>query len=163
MHSSTRTAAEVVARDRSLVFDVADLRRRAGSRMEVRTTAPASNVRLGAIGVADEAPIEVAVDVESLSDGLVASGTVRAHWRGECRRCLEPADGDIVVDVQELFRSAAPADDEAFPIIDDQIDLRPVVTEVLVCALPLAPLCRDDCQGLCPECGANRNVIDCGH
>jgi uncharacterized protein len=69
----------------------------------------------------------------------------------------------MVVELEELFRPSASPDDEAFPIIDDQVDLRPVVTEVLVCALPLAPLCRDDCQGLCAECGANRNLVDCGH
>jgi uncharacterized protein len=153
----------MTARDRSLVVDVADLRRRPGSRFDVRTTVAATDVRMGDVGVADGEPIDVAVDIESLSDGLVATGTVRAHWRGECRRCLEPAEGDVVADVQELFRPSAAPEDEAFPIVDDQVDLRPVVTEVLVCALPLAPLCGDDCQGLCPECGTNRNVLDCGH
>jgi uncharacterized protein len=153
----------VAGRDRSLVVDVAELRRRPGSRLEVHTSAPAVDVRMGGVGVADGSPIEVSVDIESLSDGLVATGTVVARWRGECRRCLEPAEGDLVVDVQELFRPSAPPDDEAFPIHDDQIDLRPVVTEVLVCALPLAPLCRDACRGLCPECGVNRNLVDCRH
>ena len=151
------------ARDRSLVIEVADLRRRPGSRLDVRTTVAANDVRMGGVGVVDGEPIDVAVGIESLSDGLVATGTVRAHWRGECRRCLEPAEGDMVVDVEELFRPSASPEDEAFPIVDDQVDLRPVVTEVLVCALPLAPLCRDDCRGLCPACGMNRNLLDCGH
>ena len=90
------------ARDRSLVIEVADLRRRPGSRLDVRTTVASSDVRMGAVGVADGEPIDVAVGIESLSDGLVATGIVRAHWRGECRRCLEPAEGDMVVDVEEL-------------------------------------------------------------
>jgi uncharacterized protein len=151
----------VAGRDRSLVLDVAELRRRPGSRLNVHTTVSAAGVRMGDVGVADGSPIEVSVDVESLSDGLVATGTVRARWRGECRRCLEPAEGDLAVELQELFRASAQPDDEAFPIRDDQIDLRPVVTEVLVCALPLAPLCRDDCRGLCAQCGADRNAKPC--
>jgi uncharacterized protein len=150
-------------RDRSLVVEVADLRRHWGSRLDVRTTVPAADVRMGDVGVPDGELIDIAIDLESLSSGLVATGTVRAHWRGACRRCLEPAEGDMVVEVNELFRPSAAPEDEAFPIVDDQVDLRPVVTEVLVCDLPLAPICTDDCQGLCPECGANRNVADCGH
>jgi uncharacterized protein len=150
-------------RDRSLVVDVADLRRHPGTRFDVRTTVPALNVRMGDVGVTDGEPVTVEIDIESLSDGLVATGTVRAHWRGSCRRCLEAADGDMLVELRELFRPSAAPEDEAFPIVDDQVDLRPVVTEVLVCDLPLAPLCGDDCRGLCPECGANRNLVDCGH
>jgi uncharacterized protein len=150
-------------RDRSLVVDVADLVRSPGSRLDVRTTVPAAGVRSGDVAVADGEPITIAIDLESLSNGLVATGLVSARWRGGCRRCLEAAEGDVVVTVRELFRARAEPDDEAFPIVDDQIDLAPVVTEVLVCDLPLAPLCSDDCQGLCPQCGANRNHADCGH
>lgn len=151
------------ARDRSLVVDVAELRRRPGNRLEVRATVPATGIHLGDVAVPDGSPIDVALDLESLTDGLVATGTVHARWEGACRRCLDPAGGEVSVAVRELFRPAAGPDEEAFPIVDDQVDLRPMVNEVLTCDLPMAPVCRDDCAGLCPVCGARRDAGDCGH
>ena len=53
------------------------------------------------------------------------------------------------------------ADEDFYPITDDTIDLGPLVRDAIVLELPMAPLCRDDCAGLCPQCGANRNEGDC--
>ena len=47
-------------------------------------------------------------------------------------------------------------------LCDDTLDLAPLVRDALVLELPMAPLCRDDCAGLCPQCGANRNEGQCG-
>ena len=90
-------------------------------------------------------------------------------------RCLDPVSRHLEVDVQELWthqgRDAgrpAPAGEEAeetdeLPRLEgDLLDLEPVLRDAVVLALPLQPLCRDDCPGLCPECGA-RLADDPGH
>ena len=79
--------------------------------------------------------------------------------RGEplCSRCLQPVEGTIDVHVDELFETA-PLAGETYQLDDDALDLLPLVRDVLLLELPTAPLCRDDCAGICPECGADRNV-----
>src|SRR6185436_90813 len=78
------------------------------------------------------------------------SGRVRAPWVGECRRCLEEVVGDAAVDVQEIFERS-PTEGETWPLGPDDIDLEPVVREAVLLALPLAPLCREDCMGPDPD------------
>jgi uncharacterized protein len=63
--------------------------------------------------------------------------------------------------VHERFGDAPIAEDELYPIVDDTIDLGPLVRDAIVLELPMAPLCREDCRGLCPQCGADRNEGDC--
>jgi len=89
-------------------------------------------------------------------EGVLVTGTVRAGLEGECVRCLEEIDDDIVGDFQELFvydRSEA-GEDEASRLEGDLLDLEPLLRDAVVLALPFQPLCRDDCPGLCVECGA---------
>lgn len=147
---------------RIFLVNVADLLRRAGAAREVSFTAP-----LPAITVVDSsipAGTQASVDlrIESLSDGLTVTGTIGSAWVGMCRRCLEVAEGTMRADVIEVY-SPHPVSDEVWPLPTDQLDLYPLVTETLALELPLAPLCRPDCAGLCPVCGVNRNRDDCGH
>jgi uncharacterized protein len=147
---------------RLLVENVAELLRRPASRRDVRLAVPADGrVVVGEARVPEGAPVEIDVELESLTDGIVVSGRLEAPWESVCRRCLGPAAGSIVVEVRELYQ-AHPTSDEAYPIEDDQLDLAPMVRESLMLDLPLAPVCRADCAGLCPTCGADLNVGDCG-
>jgi DUF177 domain-containing protein len=95
----------------------------------------------------------------------MVTGTVKAPWVGVCRRCTAPAQGTLEVSVQERFCDppgrGEPEDEEAYPIVEEAIDLAPLVHEAVLGELPLAPLCRDDCQGLCPWCGIDRNEDRC--
>lgn len=112
------------------------------------------------------------VVLQSFDGGVMAWGTVQAPWRGVCRRCATPVAGELRIPVRERFtepggRYGDPpggpdGDDEAYPIVDDRLDLRPMVRDAVVLELPLAPLCREDCRGLCPHCGADRNEEPCG-
>ena len=56
-----------------------------------------------------------------------------------------------------------PGTEEDYQIVDDHIQLEPVVRDAVLLAMPVNPVCKPDCKGLCPECGADRNVTDCGH
>jgi uncharacterized protein len=153
-----------MAHDPALVVPVAELCRHPASRRRVTTdTAVAEAARVGDARLEAGSPVSVDVELESLSDGIVVTGVLRSEWHGECRRCLGPASGPLVVDVRELYRRTPAADDDAYAFDGEVLDLRPLVQEALALDLPLAPLCRPDCAGLCPMCGANRNEADCGH
>ena len=84
-----------------------------------------------------------------------------APWRGECRRCGGPVDGrPWSPGVQERYAPAGGTDrdEEAYPLTGDELDLEPLARDAVLLELPLAPLCTEDCRGLCPTCGANRNT-----
>ena len=149
-------------RQRQLVVPVADLLRQPGARKEVHVEAEADGLSVIDTRVPDGAPIRMDLEVEALNDGLMVTGHVSAAWEAACRRCLGPVTGRIEADVQELHKRAA-KDDEAFAFEGDLLNLEPMLREVVMLELPLAPLCRPDCAGLCPVCGADRNQGDCGH
>lgn len=112
--------------------------------------------------VLSEATVRLDLRLESFSGGLSARGRVEAPWHGICRRCSTPVLGLSNVAVNERFVDERAAnDDEAYVIDHDFIDLAPLVHDAIFLDLPLAPLCREDCQGLCPYCGTDRNDESC--
>lgn len=147
---------------RGLVAPVAALRKVPGSRLPVEASLPADGYFVSGSRIEDHTPVAVDLVLESAHEGVVVSGTVKAHWVGECRRCLELAEGDIDVQIRELCVEGAD-DETTYPIRNDEIDLGEIVHDACILDLPLAPLCREDCQGLCPECGANWNLESCPH
>jgi uncharacterized protein len=142
------------------VADVVALRRHHGHREHFGVRAPLPGMRVTESWVPDDAAAELDVTLEAVEGGIVVAGTVRAPWSGECRRCLGPVTGSVEVLVEEVF-VREPEEGEAYPIEGDHIDLEPLARESIVLALPLAPLCRPDCRGLCPTCGADLNAGDC--
>ncbi|QRX97253.1 DUF177 domain-containing protein [Streptomyces sp. A1-5] len=150
-----------------LVFDTRELGRRPGTlkRLSRSVEAPAD---LGneIIGAPEGEPIELDLRLEAVMDGVLVTGTARATVKGECVRCLEPLERVLEADFQELFaypdadvRTAESGDDaedeeDTFYIEDDLFDLEPVLRDAVVLALPLQPVCREDCPGLCSDCGA---------
>ena len=114
-----------------------------------------SRVPAGAVAVAD-------VVLEPFDGGLAVNGTVSSHWEGECRRCLAEVGGELKAEVRELFRRGGGEAEGTYPMTDEQVNLRDMVMDNLFAALPLLPLCRDDCAGICALCGANRNDEPCG-
>lgn len=95
-------------------------------------------------------------------EGILVQGTLESAAEGECRRCLEPVDIPIVMDIEELFASKPDNTDTEFFIGEDGImDLTPLLREESFLNTPLAPLCKPDCAGLCPQCGQNLNLATC--
>jgi uncharacterized protein len=111
------------------------------------------------IGVPEGAPLVVDVRIEAVTEGVLASGTVTSTVAGECGRCLTRFTDDLAVDFVELFAypnsaTEGTTDPDEVPRLEgDHLDLEPVVRDTVVLSLPLTPLCRPDCGGLCPECG----------
>jgi uncharacterized protein len=156
-----------------LVFDTHELGRRPGSMRTVSRTleAPAGLGIADVIGVPEKDGISLELRLESVVEGVLVTGTAETHVEGECVRCLEPMEDDLEVSFQELYyypesderhraRTAGAenldedSEDETYRLEGDFFDLQPVLRDAVVLALPLQPVCQDDCLGLCPECGA---------
>jgi uncharacterized protein len=154
-----------------LVFDTHELGRRPGAlqRLNRSIDAPKDLGIQGVIGVPEGAPVELDLRLESVMEGVLVTGTARATAKGECVRCLEPLELSLEADFQEMFSypdaddrgrvKAEPADDaeddEDMLFIEDGLfDLEPVLRDAVVLALPMQPVCQDDCPGLCSQCGA---------
>jgi len=112
--------------------------------------------------VAPDADVHVVLELQSFVGGLRAKGGISAPWFGTCRRCSVLVEGVASVAVDERYvDTIEEGDEEAYLIENDFIDLEPMIHDVLLLDLPLAPLCREDCQGLCLYCGADRNESPC--
>jgi uncharacterized protein len=141
-----------------LRINAAELLRHPGATR--RLEAALSPAELGVDDPRVTGAIEVALDATSSVDGVVVHGTLSTPWRGQCRRCLIDVEGVSVSEVDELFQQH-PQHEEAVEIVGDQIDLAPILREYVVLDLPDAPLCREACAGICPQCGADRNLDPC--
>ena len=153
-----------------LVLDTLDLPRRPGAMREMRrvTEAPA-DLGVEMIGVAKGAEISLDLRLESVSEGVLVTGSVTGPITGECGRCLRTINDSLTVTIQELFAyensvtDETTDEDEFGRVQDDLIDLEPAVRDAVVLALPTNPLCRDDCPGLCSECGVHWDDLPEGH
>ncbi len=104
--------------------------------------------------------IHVELRLTALNDGIDVDGTVSAEWATVCRRCLVDVSGTAVGVVDELYQ-IEPLDPDAYLIEDGQLDLAPLIRETVLLELETERLCRDDCAGLCPICGIDRNSDEC--
>ncbi|MEU1125657.1 DUF177 domain-containing protein [Streptomyces sp. NPDC005899] len=154
-----------------LVFDTRELGRRPGALKRLTRSVPApKDLGIdGVVGVPENAPLALDLRLESVMEGVLVTGTARATAEGECVRCLEPLRLDVEADFQEMFsypdaddrnrsRTADPVDDaeddeDRFFLEDGLFDLEPVLRDAVVLALPLQPVCKETCAGLCSECG----------
>jgi uncharacterized protein len=100
------------------------------------------------------------------------SGEIAGKAVLECRRCLTPTATPVRAHFQNLLRYAPGVeglevleqdDEEIFLFGHPNLDLEPFLTEAFAVELPITVLCKEDCKGLCPVCGANRNETNCGH
>jgi uncharacterized protein len=152
-----------------LVLDTRELGRRPGAMKRVSLTVPAP-AGLGNAVLEVPAGGDVVLDLrlESVMEGVLASGTARTTVEGECVRCLDPVRQELEVDLQQLYlydpAEAAGSDDEEdlLALDGDLLDLQPLLRDALVLALPLQPVCSPDCPGLCADCGV-RLADDPGH
>jgi uncharacterized protein len=140
--------------------DITRLGRRPGAMVTLRDTVPSpSRIGLDMIAIDRGAPLELDLRVESVSEGVLVTGTVAAPTVGECARCLTEVHGRVEVGLTELFAypdsatEATTEEDEVGHIVDDTINLEQSIIDAVALDLPFSPVCRPDCPGLCPECG----------
>ena len=170
---------------------ITNLKRSPGTRRTERRSGRVGELRVAASVVAQNAEVTADAVLDAVDGGIEVTADVSAPWQGECRRCLRPVEGLLQVHVRELYRRHddthahgpshtqgpgqargtghhghhAPAgeeeDEETYPLKGEMLDLQPLVRDALLLELPLAPLCSEDCQGLCPTCGADLNDGPC--
>lgn len=152
-----------------MTVDITRLGRRPGAMVTLRDTVPSpSRIGLQMIAIDRGAPLELDLRVESVSEGVLVTGTVAAPTVGECARCLIEVNGRVQVGLTELFAypdsatEATTEDDEVGHIVNDTIDLEQPIIDAVALDLPFSPVCRPDCPGLCPECGV-RLAAEPGH
>lgn len=123
------------------------------------------------------APVDLRMVIHKDQDRFRLVGTVKTTLELQCSRCLEPfvLPVDREFDLRFLPAGAEEAktdtDDEEIEVEDDdvsltfyrdeQIDLIELLREQFYLALPMKPLCKSDCKGICPQCGTNRNTAPC--
>jgi uncharacterized protein len=169
------------------------LGRQPGNARTRKLTVPApADLRLELIGVPEGAAAELDLRFEAVAEGVLVTGTVTAPLAGECARCLAPVTSSVTAGFTELYLypPARPhgaagrardgrnhhdrpdrydeneheeQDDEERFLDGDLLDLEPALRDAVVLALPMAPLCRDDCPGLCVECGVPLADAGPGH
>ncbi len=137
---------------------------------EYRRSVPApAGLVLEIIGVPQGAPLAVDIRLESVTEGVLVTGSAAGPLTGECGRCLDPVSDEIVVDFCELFAypdsvtEETTEQDEVHRLDGDYLDVEPVVRDAVVLGLPFTPLCRPDCAGLCPSCGQRLDDLAADH
>lgn len=156
--------------DAGFVLDTRSLGRKPGSMktLQQSITVP-DRIGLDLIAIPAEAEVDLDLTLQSVSEGVLVTGSVTAPIAGECSRCLEPFTDEIVLQVTELFAypdsvtEQTTEEDEIHRLVDDLIDLEPVVVDMVGLELPLQPLCEPDCPGLCSECGARMAIAGSDH
>jgi uncharacterized protein len=163
------------------------LGRQPGNARNRKLTVPApADLRLELIGVPEGAAAELDLKFEAVAEGVLVTGTVTAPLAGECARCLGPVTSSVTASFTELYlypparpRGTGQArdgrhgqdrydeheeqDDDERYLDGDLLDLEPALRDAVVLALPMSPLCRDDCPGLCVECGVPLADAGPGH
>jgi uncharacterized protein len=149
----------------ALAVDVRELLQKPGAHKHVVVSAPLDHLATPVASVPPDRPVTVDAEIESVVEGLLVTGQVRATAVVHCVRCLRDLDHELEVEVRELFALRPGGDqDEGYAVLpDDRLPLDAMARDALVLSFPAFPLHRPDCAGLCPVCGADRNTVDCGH
>jgi len=151
-------------------LDLRELGRRAGSMQEIDRTAPApADWRVELIGARAGADVRLRLRLESVMEGVLVTGDLDVPVEGSCARCLEPIEDTLHLSVQELYAysgsttEATSEEDEVRRIEGDYLDLEPLARDTVVLNLPLAPVCTEDCAGLCVDCGQRLDDLPTDH
>jgi DUF177 domain-containing protein len=149
----------VAQRADTLDLDSLNLPPGGGTRVDVDV--PVEPVRVAGQDYAvGSGSVEARIDVSRTTSGFVFRLRFDAPLSGPCMRCLTDARPVVVVDSREV-EQPGDAEDLHTPYLEDgQLELQGWVRDALVLALPTRLLCREDCRGLCPVCGADLNSIE---
>ena len=146
-----------------LVVNVAEVLRRVGNVKDIDVEIESSLLDVNDERIAAQ-DVPITFHLESTNTGIVVRGTVSAKYHDRCRRCLKEVHERVSVQIAELYQREL-TDPDAYPLEGEQLNLAPLVREHLLLSLPDGPLCRADCPGLCPVCGADKSnpaEADCG-
>ena len=151
------------ARVQKFTISVAELLGRPGEYRDISVREPLEGVS-STLARLDERPLLAELRAESVVEGILITGEVEAPATLRCARCLKEFSSEISVELCELF--VAPghetAGEDPYRVRGTEIGLEPMLRDAVTLSLPLRPLCRPDCKGLCPRCGTDLNQGPCG-
>ncbi len=109
------------------------------------------------------APLTGSFLATRISEGVYLSGVLKSKMEQKCVRCLEDAVVPLNLPIDELFYYPPGTAPEGTSVVGENgyIDLAPLISELAWLGVPMRPLCKPDCLGLCMECGQNLNLSDC--
>lgn len=109
-------------------------------------------------------PLQGTIRASRTMQGVYVKGTLVGRMDETCMRCLEPFRAEVAIELGEHFHYPASEAGEGEYTVNESgnVDLAPLVREIALLEVPIKPVCRDDCQGLCMSCGQNLNEADCG-
>lgn len=146
-----------------LKVSVAGLLGKPGEYRDVSIARPLDGIKTSLATLGDT-PVRADLRLESVIEGVLVTGSVDAKPELECARCLTSFGSDLSVEVTELFAAAGhevAEGEDTYEVEGDTIDLEPLLRDAVTLALPLNPLCREDCRGLCARCGTDLNAGEC--
>lgn len=135
---------------------------------QVRDEVPPDHPMWEGTGVTLAGPLQVDLTARPVGEGVFVRGTIRGPLRLPCRRCLAVTDHALDEEVDFLFDEIREDEEEAegevypLPARGDELDLTDAVREQVLLRVPQYVLCREECRGLCPQCGADLNDAPCG-
>lgn len=148
------------------IFTV-DLRGLSEGRCRLHLSEPGSKLELPEEQLTISSNVDVDLTIDRIGSLITARGEVSAVLAFVCARCLEPFEFDVTAEFTAVIRMGRNdyqlEDEEDTPVGfgADWISFTPSVSESLILATPMKPLCRDDCRGLCQKCGINLNESHC--
>jgi len=145
-------------------IDVRDLLANPGAARTIRVDERVPGLHTELAEVPEDAPLEGDLTLESVIEGIFVRGNVAGRFTMRCARCLKAFDREFAVAMEEMF-AREPGPDADYALASDlTLDPEPMLRDAVVLEMPFSPLCRPDCQGLCPICGGDRNLGECpGH
>ncbi len=143
-----------------LILRAGVLQRYLSSREIYRAETFLSDVSVVDTRIDPKEPIVFRGTLAPIHNGVLVAGALSATWVADCRRCNTEVRHEIHWDFSELF-ATEPTEGESYPLGDESIDLQAMVRDQAILQLPLAPVCRDECAGICSSCGADRNSESC--
>lgn len=145
-----------------LVIDITELAGNPGASLVISKSEAIPGIRLPLGWVNEDEEVGVHLEASSVIEGVAVSGELEGVLHLSCSRCLRQFDQAFSHEVDETFFFEG-GREEAYEVNGNTIDLEPLVRDVIVLAMPVSPLHSPGCKGLCPMCGQDRNVGDCGH
>ncbi len=118
------------------------------------------------VGVTPRAPLQVRLEAQQVGPDVVVRGSIRGRFEQACTRCLEPVEVELDEELGRLYRAgdvdeAEESEDVLALPRDAELDLSAPIREQVLVSVPQYAYCREDCRGLCPQCGTNLNESEC--
>lgn len=146
-----------------LPINVSDLVKSSGSEKRIKETIEPSPFRYYQKELRFLGPVDVDLVLSNIGDRILAKGCVRGKVELGCGRCLSFFGAGFCLDIEDSFclPNQCRGEEDIFEIVDNRINLGPLIDQALVLWLPMKQLCKVDCKGLCAKCGKNLNYEHC--